>query len=209
MGRAQWRDLAGMSGVVCESFKTEDKKFVNAVARRSAWMVAFGKRLSAMERGELAPHSLIVARDNFGVLGVAEVGLLPAPPGVTSGLPSSLSQPNAEWRGVPLDRPVAFLNDVPTIANVAVAKRARRKKIGTRLVEAALSQVSEEEDWKAYRRRISPDEALKLYARVTDPQVGRFWLNCGFELEENAVGPDVRGKHGQWLSREAVILCNQ
>lgn len=211
VSQAQWRDLAGMSGVVCQAFRADNKdepRFVNALARRSAWMVALGKRLGAVERGELSPHNLLVARDRFGIVGLAEIGLLPAPPGVLDGIPSALCQPNAEWRGVPLTNVIAFANDVPTIANVAVAKRARRRKIGTRLVEHAMSIIADDPDWAVYRQSAM---CLRLYARVTDPQAQFFWANCGFdEVQEAMRGqPDVRGQAGVWLARDLNVASQR
>lgn len=171
--RAGATDVYGMSRTLKDAFGSD----------RLLWALALARRFDAMRTGDLSPHALLVARLNGQVVGVTEVGLLPAPPSI-KGVPSKITHANALWRGVPINQTQCFANDVPTIANVAVASEFRRLSIGRRLVQEALHVAK---DW-------GPD----LYARVTDPNVLPFWRNLGFNVIVS--GDDVRGRTGTWLA---------
>ena len=88
-----------------------------------------------------------VAKDTFGtggrvmsfVVGCAEVGLLPAPPGFKGAAGTAATEASAAWRGVEIDDVSFRAPDVPTVANVAVAPRARRYGAGRAIVETTSS----------------------------------------------------------------------
>ena len=90
-----------------------------------------------MRGGDLVPHSLVVAEVNGrrgDVVGCAEVGLLPAPPGLGGAAGTAATEASAAWRGVDIDDVSFRAPDVPTVANVAVTPRARRYGAGRAIV---------------------------------------------------------------------------
>mmetsp|Transcript_19023 Transcript_19023/g.24660 ORF Transcript_19023/g.24660 Transcript_19023/m.24660 type:complete len:228 (+) Transcript_19023:32-715(+) len=186
-------DIPGASDTIIQSFggmqdlPTPLAKFV--------WCITLFRRLNAINKGELQPHCLLVAKDGKGVVGVAEIGLLPVPPGHKAKVLNTKNSPiNAMWRGVSIFDKDAFRNDVPTLANVAVSPRARRLGIGKSMVARAIEIVNDDRE---YWHR-----PPYLYARVTDPKVLPFWQQCGFNIltDVPSGAADIRGAVGTWLA---------
>ena len=76
---ARLLDAWAIAGVAAQSFYDDPAPVV-----RLQWAATIAQRFEGMRGGDLVPHSLVVAEVNGrrgDVVGCAEVGLLPAPPG--------------------------------------------------------------------------------------------------------------------------------
>ncbi|KAJ1454530.1 hypothetical protein M885DRAFT_588148 [Pelagophyceae sp. CCMP2097] len=208
---ADYGDVPGIAACCVESFYGGGGLDVQL-----PWMLSLGKRLVAVKRGSLSPHCILVAREGSKVLGCCEVGLLPSPPGsFDDEAPQPRAQPsavNAAWRGVAVDDARAWkCVDVPYLGNVAVLPSARRRRVGSALVERAAAMLAEDETWKRWRldgARRPPASADALYVRVTDAEAGLFWTRCGFDYlpQDTAGATDARGRGGSWLRRNLVAV---
>ena len=139
----------------------------------------------------------------FGdVVGYAEVGLLPAPPGFKGAAGTAATEASAAWRGVDIDDVSFRAPDVPTVANVAVAPRARRYGAGRAIVDAVAERLKTDASWRAWREFVS-DEDDYLYARVVDERALPFWSGVGFDRVPVEPGArDARGLAGTWFRRK-------
>jgi ribosomal protein S18 acetylase RimI-like enzyme len=206
---ARLTDCWGVARVCVDSFYDRGAT-IGGVDARLAWAAAFGKRLRAARTGRLAPHTVIVAAAGGEVAGVAEVGLLPAPPGAARSRRAAAPTPDAAlWRGVGLDDARAWAaasGDVPTLANVAVATALRRRGTGRALVAAAARACQTDDAWVAWRAAARADAAI--YARITEDDAVGFWRGIGFEDVPTADGArDTRGRGGLWLRRDLAAAA--
>ena len=105
-------------------------------------------------------------------------------------------------RGVDIDDVSFRAPDVPTVANVAVAPRARRYGAGRAIVDAVAERLKTDASWRAWREFVS-DEDDYLYARVVDERALPFWSGVGFERVPVEPGArDARGLAGTWFRRK-------
>lgn len=208
---AQFTDCWGVARVCVESFYDAGAT-IEGGDPKLAWAAAVARRLRAIGSGALRPHAIVVAIADGAVAGVAEVGLLPAPPGARASSRSARPSPEAAaWRGVAVDDARAWAaadGDVPTLANVAVDPALRRRSIGRDLVAAASTACAENDDWVAWRRAGAAGEDAGIYARVTEDDAVDFWRGIGFEAVDTAGGAtDVRGRGGLWLRRDLGLAA--
>ena len=162
---ARLLDAWAIAGVAAQSFYDDPAPVV-----RLQWAATIAQRFEGMRGGDLVPHSLVVAEVNGrrgDVVGCAEVGLLPAPPGFKGAAGTAATEASAAWRGVDIDDVSFRAPDVPTVANVAVAPRARRYGAGRAIVDAVAERLKTDASWRAWREFVS-DEDDYLYARVVD-----------------------------------------
>ena len=197
---ARLLDAWSMAGIAAESFYDDPAPVV-----RLQWAATIAQRFEGIRGGDLCPHSLVVAEATGrrgDVVGCAEVGLLPAPPNIRAGVEgAAATEASAAWRGVDIDDVSFRAPDVPTIANVAVAKRSRRYGAGRAIVDAVAHQLKTDASWTAWREFVSEDDDY-LYARVVDERALSFWSGVGFDRVPVAPGArDARGLAGTWFRK--------
>ena len=197
---ARLLDAWAIAGVAAQSFYDDPAPVV-----RLQWAATIAQRFEGMRGGDLVPHSLVVAEVNGrrgDVVGCAEVGLLPAPPGFGGAAGTAATEASAAWRGVDIDDVSFRAPDVPTVANVAVAPRARRYGAGRAIVDAVAERLKTDASWRAWREFVA-DEDDYLYARVVDERALPFWSGVGFERVPVEPGArDARGLAGTWFRRK-------
>ena len=159
---ARLLDAWAIAGVAAQSFYDDPAPVV-----RLQWAATIAQRFEGMRGGDLVPHSLVVAEVNGrrgDVVGCAEVGLLPAPPGFKGAAGTAATEASAAWRGVDIDDVSFRAPDVPTVANVAVAPRARRYGAGRAIVDAVAERLKTDASWRAWREFVSDEDEPALPA---------------------------------------------
>ena len=95
---ARLLDAWAIAGVAAQSFYDDPAPVV-----RLQWAATIAQRFEGMRGGDLVPHSLVVAEVNGrrgDVVGCAEVGLLPAPPGFGGAAGTAATEASAAYRSV-------------------------------------------------------------------------------------------------------------